>query len=173
MSSSVRTASDEVCEGALEARARLRAVHCCLRLTLGEEDHGREGEDPVARGEPGILVDVHPNEPDAFTPLVGESDEVRLDRVARSAPRRPEVDDHRHRRPEDVLLEPCPSHQVHGYSLPVSARSRSSGTFSIASVTIEPVILDAPARRSTNVIGTSRTRRPARAIRYVVSIWKA
>ena len=43
----------------------------------------------------------------------------------------------------------------------------------MASATMEPVIFDAPARRSTKVIGTSRTRRPARRTRYVVSIWNA
>ena len=136
-----------------------------LRITLGEEDDRREGEDAVASREPGLLVDVHPHESHTFAPLVGEPDQVRLDRVARLAPRGPEVDDHGHGRTQDLLLELRPADRVHGYSLPVRARSRSSGTFHIASTTIEPVILDAPARRSTNVMGTSRTRSPARATR--------
>ena len=36
---------------------------------------------------------------------------------------------------------------------------------------MEPVIFESPTRRSTKRIGTSRTRRPSRSTRYVVSIW--
>src|SRR5262249_14603034 len=138
-----------------------------------EEHHGRQREDPVARRQARLLVDVHADEPHPPVPLLGDVDEVRLDRVTRLAPRRPEVDDHGYRGREHLALERRRIHHPQDYSLPVSARSRSRGTFHIASATIEPVIFDAPARRSTNVIGTSRTRSPARRIRYVVSIWNA
>ena len=41
-----------------------------------------------------------------------------------------------------------------------------------ASTMIRRLIFDWPTRRSRNVIGTSRTRAPARDARNVISIWK-
>ena len=39
--------------------------------------------------------------------------------------------------------------------------------------TIDRLIFEPPSTRSTNTIGTSRTRKPLRSARYVVSIWNA
>src|SRR5262245_21382021 len=157
----------------LEARPWLGAVDRRLRLAVCEEDDSRKREDAVPPGDARLLVDVHADEAHALPPLLRESDEVRLDRRTGPAPRCPEVDDDRHGRVEHLPLEGLAAHDVHRYSLPVRARRRSTGTLHIASATIEPVIFDEPARRSTNVIGTSVTRSPARLTRYVVSIWKA
>ena len=64
----------------------------------------------------------------------------------------------------------------HGVRRPTS-RSRNSSarswmTTTSASPTIRRLILDWPTRRSRNVIGSSRTRAPARLARKVISIWK-
>jgi hypothetical protein len=42
-----------------------------------------------------------------------------------------------------------------------------------ASRKIVRLIFDVPSVRSTNLIGTSTTLKPARIVRYVPSIWKA
>ncbi len=120
---------------------------------------------PYRRGESRLFVDVHAHEPGSLAPLRGEAFEVRRDRVAWLAPRRPEVDDDGNGRCQHLGLERRGADLLHVYSLPTRARSRSNGTFHIASATIEPVIFEAPARRSTNVIGTSWIRRPARFTR--------
>jgi hypothetical protein len=50
--------------------------------------------------------------------------------------------------------------------------SPHSATRQNASTTIAPLILLAPCTRSSNVIGTSATRSPARTARIARSIWK-
>src|SRR4029077_2208075 len=55
---------------------------------------------------------------------------------------------------------------------PVRARTRSCGTFQIASSTIARLIFEWPSSRSENEIGTSTTRKPALITREVVSILK-
>lgn len=45
-------------------------------------------------------------------------------------------------------------------------------TLTSASTTMSRLILDAPSSRSTNVIGTSTTRAPARTARHAMSTWK-
>ena len=80
-----------------------------------------------------------------------------IEQIGRSEPAR--------RRSRNSRPEQRHPHGRGSQSLPASARSRRTGTRHIASATIEPVIFDAPARRSTNVIGTSSTRRPARFTR--------
>src|SRR5207244_3048853 len=93
--------------------------------------------------------------------------------MARAAPGGPEVDHDRSAGLEHVLLEACVrdvAHDRHSYKRPVSARSLRSGTFQIASSTIARLIFEPPCCRSTNAIGTSRTRKPARTARYVISI---
>jgi len=105
--------------------------------------------------------------------LALELGENGLDRMTRSAPRRPEVD---HDRPfsfEHLALEAVVCDLAHGYSLPVIAAMRSAGTYQLASSTIARVIFEPPASRSTNLIGISTTLKPARSVRNVVSIWKA
>ncbi len=52
------------------------------------------------------------------------------------------------------------------------ARIRSPTTSSMASRTMPPVIFDAPATRSRNTIGTSRTTAPRLCAHHVVSTWK-
>src|ERR671935_1025349 len=66
-----------------------------------------------------------------------------------------------------------PFRTANDYSRPRRAATRRSGTFQIASRTIARDIFEPPASRSTNVIGTSATLKPARNARYVVSIWNA
>ena len=104
--------------------------------------------------------------------LAPEVGEERLDRVARPAPRRGELDEHRQRRTASTSASNVASVTSMHYSVPRSAFQRSTGTWRIASRTIAPLIFDSPTRRSTNVIGTSTTRNPARSARYVPSIWK-
>src|SRR5262249_23650900 len=57
------------------------------------------------------------------------------------------------------------------HSRPLSAARRSAGTLLTASTTIARLIFEVPSVRSTNVIGTSSTRKPLRIVRYVPSIW--
>ena len=82
---------------------RLRAVDRRLRLAVR-----RRGSPSAARGRrsgPGrarFCVDVQPDEPHALVRSSAIAREVRLDRVARLAPRRPEVDD----RPAPVTRAP-------------------------------------------------------------------
>ena len=103
------------------------------------------------------------DEPQPAVVLALEVDEERLDRAARPAPRRGEVDEHGHVGAQHVVLEARVRRLDH--SRPRSAFQRSTGTWRIASTTIEPLIFDSPTRRSTNVIGTSTTRNPARSAR--------
>ena len=150
--------------------ARVSPVDGRARLAADEEHHRRQREHAEPRRDGEVHVDVHAEEPHAA--FLGDGPQVRLDRVARLAPRRPEVDEDGLRRGEHLVGERLVRDLVH-YSRPVSARSRSSGTFQIASATIAPVIFEAPARRSTKRMGISCTRKPARSTRYVVSIWNA
>ena len=66
-------------------------------------------------------------------------------------------------RVEHLLLEARVGDLSH--SCPLSAASRSSGTFQIASSTIARDIFEPPTSRSTKRIGTSRTRKPRRSAR--------
>src|SRR5256714_12325822 len=143
-------------------RARAHADQRPSRLSAGEEDHGRDREHVVARGDPGLLVHVQPRD------LDGQLLEDRLERLARAAPRRPEVDEQRPARDRVVerrLVEL-------GHSRPANAANRSAGTFQTASSTIARLIFDWPAVRSAKRIGISTTSNPLRSVRYVVSIWK-
>src|SRR5204863_5880144 len=143
-------------------RARAHADERPSRLSAGEEDHGRDRQHVVARGDPRLLVHVQPRD------LDGQLFEDRLERLARAAPGRPEVDEQRPVR--DRLVE---RRLVElGHSRPANAVNRSHGTFQTASSTIARLIFDRPAVRSTKVIGISTTWNPLRSVRYVVSIWK-
>ena len=64
---------------------------------------------------------------------------------------------------DDLLLERRVGDLSH--KLPLSAASRRSGTFQIASSTIDRDIFEPPTSRSTKRIGTSRTRKPRRSAR--------
>src|SRR5205085_10496725 len=88
-----------------------------------------------------------------------------LDRAAGTAPGRPEVDDDRLARLEHFELEARVGDLAHGESLPRNAAHRSAGTFQIASATIALLLVEPPASRSTNLIGTSTTRKSARRAR--------
>src|SRR6476646_2981905 len=143
-------------------RARAHADQRPSRLAAGEEDHRRNREHVVTRGDAGLLVHVEPRD------LDGKFLEDRLERLARATPRRPEVDEQRLARDRVVerrLVEL-------GHSCPANAVNRSHGTFQTASSTIARLIFDRPAVRSTKVIGISTTWNPLRSVRYVVSIWK-
>src|SRR5687767_5696560 len=156
-------------EGALVAPARLRAVDRLPRLAADEQHDRRQREDVVARGEPRLRVDVDLDEWEAA--VRRDLLEVRLDRRAGFAPRRPEVDDRRLGR-EDVAPEVLGVDRA-DHSRPARVRARRAGTFQTASSTIARLIFEPPTSRSAKVIGTSTTRKPLRSARYVSSIWKA
>src|SRR5438874_3741857 len=160
-------------ECALEVAPWPRADESLLRLAVREEDHGRDREHLVPRGDLRVVVDVDAGEPDAPPGLLLELLEDRPDRLAGPAPRRPEVDEHGRFRAEDGLVELACRQLAHVdpiYKRPSRARSRRTGTFQIASSTIARLIFDWPAVRSAKRIGTSTTRKPLRSVRYVVSI---
>jgi len=143
-------------------RARAHADNRALRLSAGEQDHRRDREHVVPRRDSRLLVDVQARDVD------GKLLEDWLERLARPAPRRPEVDEQRAAR--DRLVERRLVELLQ--SRPLNAANRSAGTFQTASSTIDRLILELPAVRSTNRIGTSTTRKPLRNVWYVVSIWK-
>ena len=66
-----------------------------LRAAVREEDHGRNREHVIPGGDLRVVVDVDPGELDPACGLALELLEDRPDRLARPAPRRPEVDDER------------------------------------------------------------------------------
>ena len=146
-------------------RARPSADDRFLRASAFEEDRGRDREDAEARRSLDVLVDVQLREGDLALVLMLQLRKDGLDGAAGAAPGRPEVDDDGLARLEHVPLEARVGDLAHGYSLPVSASRRSAGTFQIASSTIAPLILEPPTSRSTNLIGTSTTRKPARSAR--------
>ncbi len=148
-------------EGALEVAARARADDGRPRLAAVEQDHRREREDAVARGHADVLVDVQPHEADLV--VGGDRLQDRLDRLARLAPRRPEVDDRRAAGGDHLVLERRVGDLSH--SFPPSAARRRSGTFQIASSTISRDIFEPPTSRSAKRIGSSRTRKPRRSAR--------
>ncbi len=156
---------------ALEVATRARADDGSARLARGEERDGRNRQHLVARGDLGMLVDVELREGDASVACCDELLEHPLDGAARLAPRRPEVDDDR--AAADRLVERGRVELAHDQNRPSSAASRSAGTLVTASRKIVRLIFDWPAVRSTNVIGTSTTVKPARSVRYVPSIWNA
>jgi len=83
----------------------MRAVDGLARLASGEEDDGGQREDAVATRDSEVFVDVQSDE--AYTALVLRRNraEVWLDRLARLAPRSPEVDDHRDRGGQHLCVE--------------------------------------------------------------------
>src|SRR6185503_12442299 len=125
------------------------------RLAAREENHGRDREDVVPRGDSRLLVHVQPRD------LDGQLLEDRLERLARAAPGRPEVD--KQRSPGDRLVERRPVEL--GHSFPLNAVNRSRGTLHTASSATARLIFDWPAVRSVNTIGTSTTRKPLRRAR--------
>ena len=131
---------EPVREGALEVAARAGADDGRPGLAAFEQDHRRQREDAVARRYADVLVDVQPHEAEPV--LGGERLQDRLDRLARLAPRRPEVDDRHAAGADDLLLERRVGDLSH--KLPLSAARRSSGTFQIASSTIERDIFEPP-----------------------------
>src|SRR6266581_4775481 len=70
-------------ECALEVAPRPRADESLLRLAVREEDHGRDREHLVPRGDLRVVVDVDAGEPDATSGLLLEFLEDRPDRLAR------------------------------------------------------------------------------------------
>ena len=89
-----------------------------------------------------MVVDVELREPEPALVLAREVGEERLDRLARPAPRRGELDEHRHvgRRTSRRTSR----RSVDDHSRPRSAFQRSTGTCRIASTTIPPLIFDSP-----------------------------
>src|SRR5436190_15966008 len=149
-------------ERPLEVRARARADERLLGLAALEDDHRREREDPVARRDIEVLVHVQLREPDPAVRFLLQPLQDRVNRAARTAPRRPEVHDHRPLGGQHLGLE-GPVRDVPHYAR--SLRSRRRGTFQIASSTIARLIFEWPSVRSAKRIGTSTTRKPARTAR--------
>ncbi len=140
----------------LVVAARAGADDDLACLAAFEEDHRRDREDVVARLRGRVLVDVQLHEPDALV-LVGHVREDRADDTARAAPGRPEVDDHRALRLEDLVLEIGVSdlgELGHAATIasaqrrPLAAAMRSAGTRTIASSTIPGPIFEPPWVRS-------------------------
>src|SRR5947208_349915 len=145
---------------------RADAHHRAHGRAAGEQDHRRDREDVVARADAGVVVDVQPRDGNGRLELR----ENRLQRLARAAPRGPEVDEQR--AAGDRIVETGGVELAHQNS-PRNAANRSAGTCVIASSTIVRLIFDCPAVRSAKTMGTSTTSKPARIARYVVSIWNA
>ena len=96
------------------------------------------------------------------------SGEDRLDRLARAAPGRPEVDDDRVGRPAGPRCSKVASVSSSTAAMLQAARERrepQAGTFQIASSTIARLIFEPPTSRSAKRIGISTTRKPARSAR--------
>src|SRR6185503_1439532 len=79
-------------ERALERTLRHRADGRGLRLAVLEQHHHRDRGDAVALRQALLAVDVDLDDLDLV--LVGDPVEHRRDRVARTAPLGPEIDDH-------------------------------------------------------------------------------
>ena len=124
-------------------------------LAAGEEDDGRDREDVVAARDPRMLVDVELRDGHALLEL-GQD---RLEGLARTAPRRPEVDEER--AAADGGVESGGVELVHQMR-PVNASNRSAGTRVTASRKIAWLIFELPAVRSAKRIGTSTTPKPSR-----------
>src|SRR5579862_9061417 len=125
-------------------RARAHSYDGAAGLPAGEEDHRRDREHVVARGDARLLVHVHPRNLDR------ELLEDWLECFARAAPGRPEVDEHR--RSGDRAVEGGLVELRH--SLPLNASNRSAGTRVTASRKIALLIFDVPSVRSAKTIGT-------------------
>src|SRR5580700_5907952 len=74
-------------------------------LAVIEYDQRRDAADAVASGDRRLLVDIDFGETDARLEFLCGALEDRRHRAARTAPRRPEIDDHRHVVALDVLVE--------------------------------------------------------------------
>src|SRR5215813_6792477 len=80
-------------ELALEVALRARADRGGGRLAVLEEDHRRDRHDPVAAREALVLVDVHLHELQFARALVDDLLQHRRDRMTRTTPLRPEIDE--------------------------------------------------------------------------------
>src|SRR5205807_4876566 len=104
-----------------EVLLRARAVDGLARLTVCEEHHRGQREHAVGLRGARVLVDVELYELDVAG-RTGKLVERRFDRLARAAPRRPEVDDHGLSGLQDLALERLVGHG------PDQRPTRSSGT---------------------------------------------
>src|SRR5262245_51254044 len=86
---------DGEAEGALDRALRLCADDGRSRLAVLEQDHRRDRGNAVPIRQLALLVDVDLDELDLTIALFGNPVENRRDRMTRSAPLGPEVDEHR------------------------------------------------------------------------------
>ena len=152
----------------LVLRLRARAEHLGPRLATLEQDRRRDREDAVARGDAGFssMFDASRTRSGRRGPRRARS-RTRLDRVARLAPGRPEVDDDRPRRLEH-LGPNVASVTARTRSGTARPRRRADAQQRHLPDRLEhdrALIFEPPTSRSTNVIGTSTTRKPARSAR--------
>ena len=75
------------------------------RLAGAEEGDGRQGHYLEGLGDDGVGVDVHLHDVERGRVLLGDALQFGSDHPARTAPRRPEVDDDRPLRVEDNLFK--------------------------------------------------------------------
>src|SRR6478735_2987275 len=119
-------------ERALECRLRLRADRSGGGLAVLEQDHRRDGHDPVLLGETLLLVDVHLDELHLVLALLGDLLEDGRDRVAWTAPLGPEVDDDGCLGLQDFLFEgrfrDVECHETHSFLSCVSFANASGST---------------------------------------------
>src|SRR5207302_11060255 len=88
---------------AFEGTLRLRTDRLRLRLAVLEQDHVWDREDAVPFCKALLLVVVDLDELEVV--IRGDSVQHGCDRMARHAPLRPEVDEHRSTALQDLLLE--------------------------------------------------------------------
>ena len=87
---------DQPVDEGLDLRRRLRAQEPVHRLPADEAEDRRDRLHPHLRRDPLVLVDVDLDQPHLALGLGHRLLQRRGQRLARPAPRRPEIDDHRH-----------------------------------------------------------------------------
>ena len=114
--------------------ARAHADDGSPRLAALEEDHRGDREDVVARRDARLLVDVQSRDRD------GKLLEDRLERLARAAPRRPEVDEQRPAR--DRVVE-----------IPILFADRTAGQSKMSRAIVLEAVWKVPALRLAALMG--------------------
>src|SRR5215210_1898922 len=117
-SGSIRGVKSEALDDVV-LRASSDDLRCALAV-LEESDRG-DAHDPVFRSYSGCLIDVELYDSDLRSVLVLDLFELGMNQPARTAPFRPEVDDHGGLRRQDDLIEVLLGHGLHlGHASPPS-----------------------------------------------------
>jgi len=75
------------------------------RLAVLEKDHGRDTTHPIAGRRIRIFIDIDLRDRDLLAEFFGNFLERRANHAARTAPFRPEIDEHRAGRTDDVVMK--------------------------------------------------------------------